>query len=209
MIPILFEDDDIIVVDKPAGLASQNTANKDISLIDTLDKNVLPVHRLDQRVSGIILFAKNQETLTILNSDFKNRSVTKRYRAIVSNCPPKSEDTLIHWLQKNSNSSKSNVFKKEVAHSKQAILKYKTVQSSIKYHLLQIDLFTGRFHQIRAQLSAIGCPIVGDVKYGFKRTTPDGSIFLQSFYLAFKHPKTKESLTFEIDIPILWNKYGF
>lgn len=209
MIPILFEDNDIIIVNKPAGLASQNTINNETTLIDALGKNLLPVHRLDQRVSGIILFAKNKETLAILNDDFKNKKVAKRYKAIVSNLPTKSEDTLTHWLLKNSTASKSKAFNKEVAHSKQAVLKYQIIQSSLKYHLLQIDLFTGRFHQIRAQLSAIGCPIVGDIKYGFKRTTPDGSIFLQSFYLALKHPKTNESLTFEIEMPELWKKYGF
>lgn len=206
---ILFEDNDIVVVNKPAGIASQHTTNNQSTLLDVLDKDLLPVHRLDQRVNGIILFAKNKEVLALLNDDFKNRKVIKSYKAIVANLPAKPNDKLIHWLLKNSTQNKTKAFAKEVAHSKQAILEYTLIQSSIKYHLLQINLLTGRFHQIRAQLAAIGCPIVGDVKYGFKRSTPDGSIFLQSFHLAFTHPSTKQLLKFEIEMPELWRKYGF
>ena len=209
MIETLFEDDDIIVVHKPAGVASQNTASNETSLLDDLGKELLPVHRLDQRVSGIILLAKNKETLATINNDFKNRKVTKRYRAVVSNLPAKPKEKLTHWLLKNSTQSKSKAFTKDVAHSKKAELEYHLIQSSLKYHLLEIDLLTGRFHQIRAQFAAINCPIVGDIKYGYKRTSPDGSIFLQSFHLAFTHPTTKELLCFEIDMPELWKKYGF
>jgi 23S rRNA pseudouridine1911/1915/1917 synthase len=133
----------------------------------------------------------------------------KKYRAVVANAPKEAEGTLTHWLVKNSEQQKSKVFIKEVAHSKKAVLNYKIVQSSNKYTLLDIHLSTGRFHQIRAQLSAIGSPIVGDVKYGFKRTTPDGSIFLQSYHVSFIHPITKENIAIEIDTPELWKKYGF
>lgn len=208
MIETIFEDDDLLVVNKPAGLASQSTANDDFSLLDNL-KNVLPVHRLDQRVSGLILFAKTKDVLAILNNDFKQRNISKQYRAIVAQAPPQPQNTLSHWLLKNATASKSKVFVKEVAHSKKAVLEYQVVQSSLKYHLLEINLLTGRFHQIRAQLAAIGCPIVGDVKYGYKRSSPDGSIFLQSYALSFSHPTTKELLHFKIDMPELWKKYGF
>ena len=209
MIHTLFEDDDIMVVNKPAGLASQNTANNDETLIDVLGKDLLPVHRLDQRVSGIILLAKNKESLSILQDDFKNRNIKKFYRAVVANPTPQQQDTLKHWLIKDTKQSKAKVYAKEIEHSKQCVLAYKLIQSSLKYHLLEIELLTGRFHQIRAQLSFIGCPIVGDVKYGFKRSSPDGSIFLQSFHLEFSHPKSKEILSFNIDMPELWKKYGF
>jgi 23S rRNA pseudouridine1911/1915/1917 synthase len=155
------------------------------------------------------LFAKNKESQAILNDDFKNRKVVKRYKAIVANLPAKETDRLTHWLLKNSTESKSKAFTKEVAHSKKAALEYTLVQSSVKYHLLEVNLLTGRFHQIRSQLAAIGSPIVGDVKYGYKRTMPDGSIFLQSFHLAFTHPTSKELLSFEIEVPELWKKYGF
>lgn len=195
-----------MVVNKPAGLAAQDIANSSIMLAS---KGLLPVNRIDQRVSGIILFARNNETLAVLNDAFKNRTITKLYRAIVANHPPQKEEMLVQWLVKNGIQSKSKVFAKEVAHSKKAVMFYKLIQSSERFHLLEIKLDTGRFHQIRAQLSSIACPILGDVKYGFKRTMPDGSIFLQSYHLQFIHPKTSQLLTFEIDMPELWKKYGF
>jgi len=123
--------------------------------------------------------------------------------------PEKAVDKLEHWLLKDAKTNKMKAFSKEVAHSQHAELSYKWLASSQKYHLLEISLLTGRFHQIRAQLSAIGSPIVGDVKYGYKRTTADGSIFLQSYYLAFTHPTTKELMSYTIEQPEHWAKYGF
>ena len=210
MIIVLFEDDDIMVVNKPAGLPSQKTANDDITpLPDYLGENLTPVHRLDQRVSGLILLSKNKESFVAMQEDFVNRNVKKYYRAIVGNAPTLKENTLTNWLIRDGKQKKAMVYNEEIHRSKKAILKYKLIQSTEKYHLLEIELFTGRFHQIRAQLSAIGSPIVGDVKYGFKRSTPDGSIFLQSFHLEFAHPKTKKHLLFKIEQPELWKRYGF
>ncbi len=207
-IEIIYEDDDIAVVNKPAGIASQATKDNNNSLASELNKSWQPVHRLDQRVSGIILLAKNDKSLAPLSTEFAGRQVKKHYRAVVGNVPPHTGNTLTHWLLKDGKSNKVKAFSKEVAHSQKAELSYQLIRSSLKYHLLEIELFTGRFHQIRAQLAAIGCPVVGDVKYGFKRTTPDGSIFLQSYSLAFTHPTTKEAMQFEIEMPELWKKYG-
>ena len=209
MTTIIYQDSDLVLLNKPAGIDSQNADSIAASLPELSGKELLPVHRLDQRVSGLILFALNKDSLAILNDAFKNRQVQKHYLAVVNVCPPKPQDTLMHWLLKDASKSKSRAFTKEIKNGKKAELKYTLLKSSEKYHLLQIELFTGRFHQIRAQLSAIGLPIVGDVKYGYKRTTPDGSIFLQSNHLAFTHPTNGKQMAFSIDMPEGWHKYGF
>lgn len=207
MIEIIYEDADLVVINKPCGIASQpdtkNTAN------ELTAKGWIPAHRLDQRVSGLLLLAKNEQSLALLNEVFAQHKIKKTYRAVVANKPNMDSAQLTHWLLKDGTYKKSKAFNKEVAHSKKAQLNYELVQSSLKYHLLNIELLTGRFHQIRAQLTAIGSPIVGDVKYGYKRSTPDGSIFLQSYCLEFAHPNSKELLSFELPMPELWKKYGF
>lgn len=208
LITIIYQDSDLLLLNKPAGIDSQDTDIIAASIPELSGKELLPVHRLDQRVSGLILFALNKESLVILNNAFQNRQVQKQYLAVVNVCPPKPQDTLVHWLLKDASRSKSKAFNKEIKNSKKAELKYTLLKSSEKYHLLQIELFTGRFHQIRAQLAAIGSPIVGDVKYGYKRTIPDGSIFLQSSHLAFLHPTSGQQLSFQIDMPEQWHKYG-
>lgn len=208
---IIFEDNDIIVVNKSSGMAIQPDKSGKKSLLEQLSesKEVFLIHRLDQRVSGLVVFAKNKESLAKLNNDFQTRNVKKKYRAVVANKPPKEADTLIHWLLKDAKRNLSKAFEKEVKNAQKAELSYKTLQSSEKYHLLEIELLTGRFHQIRSQFAALGCPIVGDLKYGYKRSSPDGSIFLQSSILSFNHPRTNEKLTFQLEIPELWRKYGF
>ncbi|MCU0322103.1 MAG: RluA family pseudouridine synthase [Chitinophagaceae bacterium] len=198
---ILYQDNHLIIIDKPAGISTEVIAAENIKW--------LMVHRLDQRVSGLIVFAKTTLCLSLLNQMFSNGLVQKKYKAVVAQAPKVQETTLTHWLVKNSEQQKTKAFLKEFAHGKKAVLNYKIIQSSNKYTLLDIHLSTGRFHQIRAQLSAIGSPIVGDVKYGFKRTTPDSSIFLQSYHLSFIHPITKENIANVIDVPELWKKYGF
>lgn len=203
-IEILFEDDDILVVNKPAGLDSQLLQDY---LSKTFQDDLFVANRLDQRVSGVMVVAKTKAALAKLNDDFANRRIKKLYRAVVANQPPATTAELVHWLRKDE--SKAKAFNSEVAHSKKAVLSYKVIQSSQKYHLLQVELFTGRFHQIRAQLAAIHCPIFGDIKYGYKRTSPDGSIFLQSYSLELLHPVNQQPLSFQIEIPDLWKKYGF
>lgn len=207
MIEIIYEDIDLVVINKPSGIASQPDAQSTATEITA--KGWIPAHRLDQRVSGLLLLAKNEQTLALLNEAFAQQKIKKLYRAVVGNKPKTNSAPLTHWLLKDGTHNKSKAFTKEVAHSKKAQLNYELVQSSLKYHLLNIELLTGRFHQIRAQLAAIGSPIVGDVKYGYKRTTPDGSIFLQSYCLQFIHPTTNKQLHFEIEMPQLWKKYGF
>ncbi|MDE3235584.1 MAG: RluA family pseudouridine synthase [Bacteroidota bacterium] len=205
---VVYRDEYIMVVNKPAGIASQPAKMETPTILDEMDKSFIPVNRLDQRVSGLMLLA-TEKNISILSEALQQRTIIKRYRAVVGNKPDAITAQVIHWLLKDAQHSKSKVFTKEVAHSKKAELTYQLVQSSEKYHLLDIDLRTGRFHQIRAQLAAIGCPIVGDVKYGYKRTTPDGSIFLQSYSLTFPHPVSGQELHFEIDMPELWKRYGF
>jgi 23S rRNA pseudouridine1911/1915/1917 synthase len=211
-IEILHEDPEILVVNKPSGIPTQPDKSGTPSLFEILSENhpnLYLIHRLDQRVSGIIIFAITEQSASQLSQDFQTRNITKKYRAIVVNKPSESEAKLTHWLLKDAKKNLSKAFEKEVKNSQKAELLYKIVQSSERYHLLEIELLTGRFHQIRSQLSAIGCPILGDLKYGYKRSSPDGSIFLQSYHLSLNHPKTKKAIQFEIELPEVWRKYGF
>ena len=209
---IIFEDAEIIIVNKSSGIPTQADKNNTSSLFEILSENrpnLYLIHRLDQRVSGLVIFAKNEKSAKQLGKDFLNRNITKKYRAIVANKPLENEAKLIHWLLKDSKKNLSKTFEKVVDGSKKSELIYKVIQSSERYHLLEIELLTGRFHQIRSQLSVIGSPILGDLKYGYKRSSPDGSIFLQSYSLSLNHPATKKAIQFEIEMPILWGKYGF
>ncbi len=208
MATIVFEDEDILLINKAAGELSQNNFVVDGKQFDSRANLLTPVHRLDQRVSGLLLLAKNKESISKLSEDFRNHKINKYYKAVVAVAPPKLQDKLTHWILKDVNNSKAKIFANEVAHSKKCILTYQLVQSSLKYHLLKVELFTGRFHQIRAQMASIGCPIVGDLKYGYKRSSPDKSIFLQSYAIKFTHPKTEKILIFEIPMPELWKKFG-
>jgi 23S rRNA pseudouridine1911/1915/1917 synthase len=211
-IPILHEDPEILVVNKPSGIPTQPDKKGTPSLLEILSENrpnLYLIHRLDQRVSGIVIFAKTEESASQLSKDFQSRNITKKYRAIVANKPAESEAKLTHWLLKDAKKNLSKAFEKEVKNSQKSELNYQIIQSSERYHLLEIELLTGRFHQIRSQLSAIGSPILGDLKYGYKRNSPDGSIFLQSYHLSLNHPTTKQALQFEIEMPEIWEKYGF
>lgn len=208
----IFEDTEIIVVSKSSGIPTQSDKNNTPSLLEILSQerpNVFLIHRLDQRVSGLVIFAKTEHSAKQLSIDFQTRNIAKKYRAIVADKPIENEAKLTHWLLKDAKKSLSKAFKNEVKYSQKSELIYKLIQSSERYHLLDIELLTGRFHQIRSQLSAIGSPILGDLKYGYKRTSPDGSIFLQSYQLSLNHPTTKKAIQFEIEMPELWGKYGF
>jgi 23S rRNA pseudouridine1911/1915/1917 synthase len=211
-IDILHEDQEILVVNKPSGIPTQPDKNGIPSLLEILSENrpnLYLIHRLDQRVSGIVIFAKTEQSASQLSKDFQNRNITKKYRAIVANKPSESEAKLTHWLMKDTKKNLSKAFEKEIKNSQKSELIYKVIQSSERYHLLEIELLTGRFHQIRSQLSAIGSPILGDLKYGYKRSSPDGSIFLQSYHLSLNHPMTKQAFQLEIEMPVLWKNYGF
>lgn len=204
-IPILFSDVDIIVIHKPAGLPAQpNQWPKNVLL-----KGAEPVHRLDQRVSGLMLLSKNKQSAAVLSQAFSNKQVQKKYRAVVGQLPKEPVGLVEHWLVKNHQQQKAKAYKEQRPNSKQCLLVYNVAQSSNKYHLLNIELQTGRFHQIRAQLAAMASPIVGDIKYGYARTIEDGSILLQCYELQFNHPSTQKELNFQLPIPENWLRYGF
>lgn len=215
---VLFEDNHIIVVNKRVGDIVQGDQTGDKPLSDVVKEYLKQkydkpgavylgvVHRLDRPTTGIVLFAKTSKALTRLNDLFKNRETQKTYWAVVKSEPPKKEDSLVHYLTRNPKNNTSKAHLKEVKESKKAILDYKIIKKLDRYYALEIDLHTGRHHQIRCQLSAIGCPIKGDLKYGFDRSNTDGGIHLHARKLVLKHPVTKEDLQFIAPVPddIVW-----
>ena len=204
---ILFEDNHLIIINKLPGELVQGDETGDVTLADKV-KEYLKVtynkpgnvylgipHRLDRPTSGIVVYTKTEKALIRLNEAFKGSSVKKTYWAVVDNMPKKSESTLIHYIVRNSANNKSVAYPKEIKGSKLAKLDYKLIGKSDKYYLLEIALHTGRRHQIRAQLAAIGLHIKGDLKYGFPRSNPDGGIHLHARKIVFTHPVKKEELT--------------
>jgi 23S rRNA pseudouridine1911/1915/1917 synthase len=210
---VLFEDNHLLIVNKRVGDLVQGDQTGDLPLSEICKEYIKKkydkpgavflgvVHRLDRPTSGIVVFAKTSKALTRLNAMFSERDVHKTYWAIVKNKPEKNEDSLIHFLKRNPKNNTSKAHIKEVADSKKAHLDYKLVKSIDHYHLLEILLHTGRHHQIRAQLSAIGCPIKGDLKYGFDRSNEDGGICLHARFLTFSHPVTKTQLNIVAEVP--------
>lgn len=215
---ILHEDNHIIVINKRVGdiVQGDKTGDKPLSDIVKLyikEKYNKPgdvflgvVHRLDRPTTGIVVFARTTKALTRLNEIFKKRETQKTYWAIVKNAPPKPQDTLVHFLKRNTKNNTSKAFPKEVPDAKEAKLSYKIIKKLDHYYALEIDLHTGRHHQIRAQLTAIGCPIKGDLKYGFDRSNPNGGIHLHARKLILTHPVTKELLEIIAPVPddVLW-----
>ena len=216
---ILHEDNHIIVVNKRVGDIVQGDKTGDKPLSEIVkeyikDKYNKPgevflgvVHRLDRPTTGIVVFARTSKALTRLNELFANRETQKTYWAIVKNKPPKNEDKLIHYLKRNEKNNTSKAHIKEVPESKLASLDYKIIAELQNYFALEINLHTGRHHQIRAQLSAIGCPIKGDLKYGFDRSNQDGGIHLHARKLVFIHPVSKENIEIIAPVPndAVWN----
>ena len=216
---VLYEDNHIIVVNKRIGDIVQGDKTGDIPLSEVVKQYIAKkynkpgavylgvVHRLDRPTSGIVVFARTSKALTRLNKLFVERKTEKTYWAIIKNPPPKTEDTLIHFLKRNPKQNKSYAYNNEIPNSKKAILRYQVIKKLDSYLLLEIDLKTGRHHQIRAQLTAIGCPIKGDLKYGFNRSNKDGGIHLHSRSLTFIHPVLKEELSIIAPPPIdpIWN----
>lgn len=215
---ILFEDNHLIAINKRASQISQGDKTGDITLPDSIkaylkEKYNKPgnvfcgvIHRLDRPTSGVLLFAKTSKALERLNKQFHDKETQKTYWAIVEQQPEKKSDCLVHYLKKNEKQNKSYAFSTEVKDTKKAILRYKTLLSSDRYHLLEIELETGRHHQIRCQLATIGCVIKGDLKYGAKRSNPDASICLHARKLLFNHPITKENVKLIAPVPqdALW-----
>lgn len=215
---VIYEDNHIIVINKRVGDIVQGDKTGDKPLSDVVkeflkEKYNKPgevflgvVHRLDRPTTGIVVFAKTSKALTRLNETFKNRETQKTYWAVVKNAPPKVSDTLVHFLKRNTKNNTSKAHLKEVSDSKKASLSYQIIKKLDNYFVLEIDLHTGRHHQIRSQLQAIGCPIKGDLKYGFDRSNPDGGIHLHAKKLILKHPVSKEILKFIANTPddIIW-----
>lgn len=210
---ILYEDNHLLVVNKRAGdLVQPDTAgdsaleNEIKEFIKKRDKKpgavfLGVVHRIDRPVSGAVLFAKTSKALTRLNEMVKNRQIDKRYWAISDSPPPDTEGTLVHYILRDGKKNISKAYDKPYKDAKEARLNYRALSSSKNYHLFEIELLTGRHHQIRAQLAKIGCPIRGDLKYGAPRSNRGGGISLHSRLLGFIHPVSKEPLTVTAPTP--------
>ena len=203
---ILYEDNHLIAVNKRPGDIVQGDKTGDKPLSEIVKQYIKEkynkpgnvylgvAHRLDRPTSGIVVFAKSSKALPRLNKLFAEKEAKETYWAVVKNTPPKTHETLTHWLKRNTKQNKSYANKKEVPDSKKAVMDYEIIKKLDNYFLLEIDLKTGRHHQIRSQLTAIGCPIKGDLKYGFDRSNKDGSIHLHARKLMFIHPVKKEKL---------------
>lgn len=219
---VVYEDNHIIIVNKCASEIVQADKTGDIPLSETVkqylkEKYAKPgnvflgvTHRLDRPVSGLVIFAKTSKALGRLNEMFRTGGVKKTYWAIVRQCPPASEGELVHYLVRNEKQNKSYAYAKEVKGSKMAVLHYRLLAKSENYYLLEVDLKTGRHHQIRCQLAAMGCPIKGDLKYGFARSNPDGSICLHARRVRFVHPVTKSPVEVVAPLPDgnLWKEFA-
>lgn len=218
---VIYEDNHIIIVSKRAGDIVQGDKTGDTPLSETVklyikdtchkpgDVFLGVVHRLDRPVSGLVVFARTSKALSRLSEMFRTRSVRKTYWAIVGNQPPQSEGTLTHWLTRNPKNNTARVYEREVPGSKQAVLDYRVIARSDRYWLLEVDLHTGRHHQIRCQLAKIGCPIRGDLKYGAPRSLPDGGISLHARRVSFEHPVSH--LPIDVTAPVpeepLWQAF--
>ena len=210
---VLYEDNHIIAVNKTCREIVQGDKTGDTPLSEQLkvwlkEKYAKPgqvflgvTHRLDRPVSGVVLFAKTSKALSRLNEMFRVGEVKKTYWAIVKQCPPAEEGELVHWLVRNEKQNKSYAYDTERPNAKKAILHYRVIGRSDRYYLLEIDLKTGRHHQIRCQLAKMGCPIKGDLKYGFARSKPDGGISLHARSAAFIHPVSKIPLKIVAPVP--------
>ena len=210
---VVYEDNHIIVVNKTASEIVQADKTGDTPLSETVkqylkEKYQKPgnvflgvTHRLDRPVSGLVIFAKTSKALTRLNEMFRAGEVKKTYWAVVKNAPKESEGELVHFLVRNEKQNKSYAYDKEAPNSKKAVLDYRLIGRSENYYLLEVDLKTGRHHQIRCQLAKMGCPIKGDLKYGSPRSNPDGSICLHARRVRFVHPVSKELIELKAPLP--------
>jgi 23S rRNA pseudouridine1911/1915/1917 synthase len=210
---VLYEDNHIIVVNKRVGDIVQGDKTGDKPLSDVVKEYIAEkynkpgnvylgvVHRLDRPTTGLVIFAKTSKALPRLNALFASKDIHKTYWAIVKNKPVKDQDTLINWLKKNPKNNKSTSYTKEVSESKKAILHYHLLKTLNNYFLLEVNLETGRHHQIRSQLSNIGCPIKGDLKYGYGKSNPDGGIHLHARHISFTHPVKKELIEITAPLP--------
>ena len=220
---ILYEDNHLIAVNKRSSDLSQGDKSGDTSLDNEVKKYIAEkynkpgdvflgiVHRLDRPVSGVILYARTSKALARMNEMFRSAQVRKIYLAIVKERPPEDKDTITHFLKRNEKQNKTYVYDTEVKDSKKASLTYQIAGRSDRYYLLEIELHSGRHHQIRAQLAGIGCPVKGDLKYGFNRSNEDGSISLMARRLEFTHPVKKEQVVITAPFPAgdIWKVFNY
>ncbi len=216
---VLYEDNHLIAVNKRPGDIVQGDKTGDTPLSEIVKRYIKKkyqkpgnvflgvAHRLDRPTSGVVVFARTSKALARLNKIFAEKTAKKTYWALVKEQPPEATDNLVHWLKRNPKQNKSYAYPKEVPGSKEARLLYRIKKRLDRYFLLEIDLQTGRHHQIRAQLAALGCPIKGDLKYGYSRSNPDGSIHLHARSLSFLHPVKKETVHLVAPPPpgLLWD----
>jgi 23S rRNA pseudouridine1911/1915/1917 synthase len=220
---ILYEDNHLIAVNKTGSDLVQGDDTGDEPLSDRVKAYIKKkynkpgevylgvVHRLDRPVSGVVLFARTSKALGRMNKMFQEKEVKKTYWAVVKELPEEDEATLRHFILKDSKKNKSYAFPKMRSGAKEAILSYKLISSSSSFHLLEVDLQTGRHHQIRCQLAKIGCPIRGDLKYGFSRSNPNGGITLHARKVRFNHPVTQEAIEIVAPVPSdekLWKEFA-
>ncbi len=210
---VVYEDNHIIIVNKRSGEIVQGDKTGDTPLSDTVkaylkEKYNKPgnvfvgvVHRLDRPVGGLVVFARTSKALSRLNEMFRTGNVHKTYWAITRNKPADNEGELVHWLVRNEKQNKSYAYDHEVPQSKKAVLRYRVIGHNDNYFLIEVKLLTGRHHQIRCQLAAMGCPIKGDLKYGARRSNPDGSISLLSRHVDFVHPVSKQAISADAPLP--------
>lgn len=224
---VVYEDNHIIVVYKESGEIVQGDKTGDTPLSETVkayikEKCQKPgavflgvVHRLDRPVSGLVVFARTSKALSRLNEMFRKGEVHKTYWALVQpSGNPVTSNTFVtatHWLTRNEKQNKSYAYDREVPGSKKAVLRYRTIGQTERYQLVEVELLTGRHHQIRCQLSTLGMPIRGDLKYGAKRSNPDGSISLLSHHVEFIHPVSKQKIVLDSPLPDdkIWHNIAF
>lgn len=210
---ILEKNNQYLVFNKPAGIPVQKDKSGDLSLLEMAmsyhKTNLYPVNRIDRPVSGIVIFAKTKKAVTDLNQQFKNNTVLKKYLAVVSSKPEEETKTIHVYLTQNKKTNKTYVSPDEVKNSKPSKLTYQYLKSTDNYHFLEIQMQTGRHHQIRSILGSMNLPIKGDLKYGAKRSNKDGSIHLHAWKVEFLHPITKEKIIIIAPLPneIIWNEF--
>lgn len=210
---VIYEDNHLLIVNKAPGVLVQGDSTGDIPLVEHCRKYIKEkydkpgavflgvVHRIDRPVSGIVVFARTSKSLARMNELFRQKETKKTYWAIVRNRPPQEEGTLIHWLLKDEKKNKTTAWSRETPGALRSELTYRILANEGGYYALEVNPVTGRPHQIRVQLSDMGCPIKGDVKYGFPAPNEDGSICLHAKALAFIHPVKKEFVQFEAPLP--------
>jgi len=219
---VLYEDNHLLVINKPAGVLVQGDATGDIPLVEIAKQYIGKkynkpgdvflgvVHRLDRPVSGVVVFARTSKALERMNALFRDRQTNKIYWAVVAERPARNEGNLIHWLVKDEKKNKTTAYSKETPIGSRSELNYKVIDSKRGYFLVEVNPITGRPHQIRVQLASMGCPIVGDIKYGSPISSPDGSIALHARQLQFIHPVKKEPILISAKLPQndWWNPFS-